>query len=163
MATLGRIIAGARIERGMTQEELADAIGVSKSAVCQWEAGRSTPRMHIRARIAKALGLETMVLLPEIELLPELDPPRTREQAIADIKARLAELEHDEHEGRGDAPDPYPGIEALLQDPTLRQALQITDAEAESLRSVSVGTDHSVETVDQAIALLALLRTLRRR
>lgn len=162
MATVGRIIAGARIERGMKQEDLAAAVGVSKSAVHQWENGTSMPRMHLRAHIAQALGIDKALLMPEMaDVIPAREQPRDIATEISEMRSRLEVLAGGE--GRGDGAEGYPGIEALLQDPALRQALHITDDEAEALRSVSVGTHHSIETVDQAVALLSLLRTWQRR
>ena len=45
-----------RRERGLTQEELAQATGVSRSAVAQWESGRSGLANKLR-RIAAALDV----------------------------------------------------------------------------------------------------------
>lgn len=68
--------AGARVRvlrraRGMTQSDLADAIGVSRSAVAQWESGRAgqaTP--HLR-RVADVLGVSVDHLLgPDASAAP---------------------------------------------------------------------------------------------
>lgn len=40
MSTVGGRIQAARLARGLTQEQLAAVIGVTKSAVSQWESGR---------------------------------------------------------------------------------------------------------------------------
>src|SRR3954453_23441134 len=66
MAELGRRVAQARINRGLTQGELAEAAGVSKSTVERLEAGGSTQLSNL-LRCLRALerleGLEA--LLPE--------------------------------------------------------------------------------------------------
>ena len=41
--TVGRIIAGARQRRKMSQAELAKALGVSPSTVANWERGAAYP------------------------------------------------------------------------------------------------------------------------
>jgi len=38
---------------------LANILGVSTSAVSNWEAGKMTPRPHMQAKIAQALGLSS--------------------------------------------------------------------------------------------------------
>ncbi|MFI4890090.1 MAG: helix-turn-helix domain-containing protein [Steroidobacterales bacterium] len=40
MDTLGQRIRFLRQARGMSQQDLAEAVGVTKQAVCQWETGR---------------------------------------------------------------------------------------------------------------------------
>ena len=40
----------------MSQEELAQASGVSRVAIARYESGKRTPSISIAARIAKALG-----------------------------------------------------------------------------------------------------------
>lgn len=39
----------------MTQEQLADRVGVDKTAVSHWERGTSAPRWHREALVAAAL------------------------------------------------------------------------------------------------------------
>lgn len=51
--------AGLRAERNradMTQEELADAVGVSTSSVINWESGEYMPSLATTIRIADVLG-----------------------------------------------------------------------------------------------------------
>lgn len=42
-------------ERGMTQTELADALGVGRWIVCNWCTGRHTPRAYFLPEIAMML------------------------------------------------------------------------------------------------------------
>nr|WP_294549121.1 helix-turn-helix domain-containing protein [uncultured Rhodopila sp.] len=60
MSTPGQIGARIRAERrhrSITQDELARAIGVSRSAVAQWETGRTGQVTGNLSRIAGALGV----------------------------------------------------------------------------------------------------------
>lgn len=41
--TLGQQIASARREKGMTQEMLAEKLGVTRQAVARWETGKALP------------------------------------------------------------------------------------------------------------------------
>lgn len=60
---IGSIIAGARREKGMTQETLADRLGVSAAAVSKWETGASYPDITLLPPLARALGLTVDRLL----------------------------------------------------------------------------------------------------
>jgi transcriptional regulator with XRE-family HTH domain len=60
---VGDRIRGVRRERGLTQDELAVAVGVSRSAVAQWETGRSGQLSANLSRIAGALGTGVEYLL----------------------------------------------------------------------------------------------------
>ena len=56
-------IAQARIARGMTQAQLAEAIGVKPQQVGQWENGGRKPKMDALMRIGKALGVDWTTLI----------------------------------------------------------------------------------------------------
>jgi transcriptional regulator with XRE-family HTH domain len=56
--TLGEQIRHAREERGLSQEDLAEALGVSRQAVSKWENGAAVPQGENRARLGQLLGLE---------------------------------------------------------------------------------------------------------
>ena len=45
-----------REKKGITQQELADVLGVAQSTVAMWESNKSLPRVDTLKAIAKALG-----------------------------------------------------------------------------------------------------------
>jgi transcriptional regulator with XRE-family HTH domain len=53
----GAAIRLVREAKGMTQKQLAAAIGVTQSAVSQWEGGESSPSVKNQLKIASALGV----------------------------------------------------------------------------------------------------------
>jgi transcriptional regulator with XRE-family HTH domain len=54
---IGTRIRDARQDRGWTQERLAEAVGVSRSAVAQWETGRAGQLTGHLSRIAEVLDV----------------------------------------------------------------------------------------------------------
>src|SRR5690349_12686383 len=54
---IGSRIRSAREDQGWTQDQLADAVGVSRSAVAQWETGRAGQVTGNLTRVAAALGI----------------------------------------------------------------------------------------------------------
>lgn len=71
MSNIGELIKKARTSKGMTQEELAEKVGVKKSAVAKWENGRVSEikRSNLK-KLADALGLNPNQLLGDIERDP---------------------------------------------------------------------------------------------
>lgn len=57
------IIAQLRIQRGMTQAQLAEAIGTSQQQLAQWENGGRKPKLAALTRLAQALGVDLMTLV----------------------------------------------------------------------------------------------------
>jgi transcriptional regulator with XRE-family HTH domain len=62
-ATVGSRIRDVRSERGWTQQDLADSVGVSRSAVAQWETDRAGQVRDNLSRIAETLGVSPEYLL----------------------------------------------------------------------------------------------------
>jgi transcriptional regulator with XRE-family HTH domain len=60
---VGRRIAEARRNSGITQSALAVRVGVTAQAVSKWEQGRSCPDIAILDEIADALGISLFELL----------------------------------------------------------------------------------------------------
>lgn len=87
--TLGEKIASARKEEGMTQEMLAEQLGVTRQAVSRWETGLSVPDAGMLVRIAGAL--DTTVN----DLLGEEEPEQGRDLAaeLEALNRQLAERE----------------------------------------------------------------------
>lgn len=87
--TLGQQITSARKEKGMTQEMLAEQLGVTRQAVARWETGLSVPDAGMLVRIAGAL--DTTVN----DLLGEEEPEQGRDLAaeLEALNRQLAERE----------------------------------------------------------------------
>lgn len=73
--TIGSRIAKYRKEKGMTQEDLANQMGVSSQAVSKWENDISCPDIAALPKLCTLLGITTDELLSgkkdEVRLLPE--------------------------------------------------------------------------------------------
>ena len=52
-----------RIERGVTQKELADMVGVAKNTICAYEIGFRSPKKSTLEKIAQSLGCKTEELI----------------------------------------------------------------------------------------------------
>lgn len=55
-ATIGRRIKEIRHEKGLTQAQFADLLGISTSTVAMYEVGERMPRDEIKKKIADAAG-----------------------------------------------------------------------------------------------------------
>lgn len=55
--TLGEKIASARKEKGMTQEMLAEQLGVTRQAVARWETGKALPGTANLFMLRQLLGI----------------------------------------------------------------------------------------------------------
>lgn len=107
---IGGSIAALRKARGLTQEQLAQQLGVSAPAVSKWETDSSYPDITLLCPLARALGTDVDTLL---QFRPDLSNKEAAEQLnrVMDLamqqdlpgaEARLAELVHQ-----------YPGCAAL--------------------------------------------------
>ena len=61
--TLGQKIKALRTERGMTQEQLAEAIYVTRAAISKWETGNGLPDAGLMLPLSGALGITVNELL----------------------------------------------------------------------------------------------------
>ena len=60
---IGRFIADLREQRGMTQQELADILGLSNKTISKWESGMGSPDISNLSPLADALGITVDELL----------------------------------------------------------------------------------------------------
>ncbi len=63
ISNLGKRIADARHDTGLTQKDLAEKVGVTAQAVSKWERGSSCPDISILDEIADTLGVSVSSLL----------------------------------------------------------------------------------------------------
>ena len=59
----GRRLRAARESAGFTQEALAEAVGVSRTAVARWESGDIEPKLQNLVLVAQTLHVSTDALL----------------------------------------------------------------------------------------------------
>ncbi|MFR6017450.1 MAG: helix-turn-helix domain-containing protein [Paraclostridium sordellii] len=70
---IGDKILNLRKEKNMTQEQLANTIGISAGAVCKWETGKSMPDILMLSPLARALETSIDDLLSFKEKLTDLE------------------------------------------------------------------------------------------
>ena len=58
---LARALIGARAQAGLTQEELAQRMGTTQSAIARMEGGKGRPSTSTLAKVAKATGTKLRV------------------------------------------------------------------------------------------------------
>lgn len=63
-------------QRGITQQELADRLGVTQGAVAHWLNGRRRPTLEVLKEIAQALGVTPASLMNGEAAAPSGDPER---------------------------------------------------------------------------------------
>lgn len=92
--TIGSRIAKYRKEKGMTQEELAQHMGVSSQAVSKWENDMSCPDIAALPKLCALLGITADELLSgkkdEVRLLPE-DQRKSLDELTLRIRANTSD------------------------------------------------------------------------
>ena len=102
-AAVGSRVRRARVDAGMTQVQLADVLGISRSSVANLESGRQRISVWRLASLAQALGCSRHDLLPEAGFET---PVRTAREATSkrlgatarELHATLARLQRLENE-----------------------------------------------------------------
>lgn len=87
--TLGERIASLRKKAGLTQEELAEKLGISPQAVSKWENDISCPDIMSIPNVAKILGVSTDTLLSGEATAPVSYVPEGQRKKTDDMFMRL--------------------------------------------------------------------------
>ena len=74
-----------RKKAGLSQEALAEKLGVSRQSVSKWETGEAVPELPKLVLLARAFGVTTDWLLSESE--PEPETPEPAEPPVSTAKA----------------------------------------------------------------------------
>ena len=79
--TLGKRIAQYRKEQGLTQENLAERLGISSQAVSKWETDQTCPDILLLPQLSKLLGVSVDLLLSgEVVPAVQVQPQATRKK-----------------------------------------------------------------------------------
>lgn len=92
--TIGNRIAKYRKAKGMTQEALAQEMGVSAQAVSKWETDTSCPDISALPQLCKILGITTDELLTGKTEEVKLAPPAER-KTLEELTLRIKVLSSD--------------------------------------------------------------------
>jgi transcriptional regulator with XRE-family HTH domain len=81
-----------RIDKGLTQEQLAERLGSSHVTVSRWETGKRQPDLRAQEALAEALGIDAVDLRrhpdqPSADELLRGQPPEVVDQAMKLIRA----------------------------------------------------------------------------
>ena len=77
-------MAALRAGRGLSVEQLADRLGVSRQALWYWETGQRMPRARMLARIAAEFGLsQSELLMPPMAVTDADDVLQRCKNAVA--------------------------------------------------------------------------------
>src|SRR5262245_61511166 len=75
-----------RCEAGLTQEQLAEKVGVKRGAIARWESGTREPSWSNVVALARALGVECTAFLQEPATAAPARPGRPRKPTAEDAE-----------------------------------------------------------------------------
>ena len=81
-----------RKSKGMSQEQLAEAVGVSRQAVSKWESEQASPDPEKIITLSEVFGVTTDYLLKGVE--PEKEEAKTEEKAEEKAEEKKTEDTH---------------------------------------------------------------------
>lgn len=94
---IGLNITNLLISEGKAQDDLAKALGVSKSTVSLWCAGRRTPRMQHIDKIAEFFGTNRSAILEDGKAQPQIsDQMREEINRLVDERMQAAGADQDQ-------------------------------------------------------------------
>ena len=110
----GQRLREARIEKGFTQEQLGDIVGVTKGSISLYESNKRTPKLEIVLELMYALGVSADYLLGAdvIVEVKDLEEPKYRLFTEDEVKF-IEELRKDDFIYNVLFQDPKSGIEII--------------------------------------------------
>lgn len=88
-----QILKQLRAERGMSQQEVADRLGLNKQAVSQYERGVRKPNFEIAEKLADIFNVDLNYLLGYSDKIARLSGDQTDPASGTYVEATAAELE----------------------------------------------------------------------
>jgi transcriptional regulator with XRE-family HTH domain len=90
---IGRKIQKARDEKGLTQVDLAQELGITQAALSNYELGKRRLYLHQIEQIARTLGKNLDYFIADEHSAPVTDSPEPTESTFDAITARIARLD----------------------------------------------------------------------
>lgn len=87
---IGSFIAAVRKERNMTQEQLAERLGISNRSISRWETGKTMPDIRLMEALCRVLDIRLPELLQGTREAGEMDTAQTV-ALMAEMAARETE------------------------------------------------------------------------
>ena len=87
---LGAAVRAARLAAGMTQERLAERVGVHPTYLPRIEAGKAAPSLPVCCAIADAVGVPVGVLVSAVDAPPARDPDGAARAELGQLLLRLS-------------------------------------------------------------------------
>ena len=81
---IGKFIANARKEKGMTQRELADTLLISDKTISKWECGKGLPEVSLMLPLCEALDIGVNDLLSG-ERISDIDYKKKAEENMMNL------------------------------------------------------------------------------
>lgn len=89
--TFSEKLSGLRRKHGLSQEQLADRLGVTRQSVSKWESGQASPEIGKLVAISELFGVSVDYLVKDG--LTEPEPPQTPAGEYSRLEARVEELD----------------------------------------------------------------------
>jgi transcriptional regulator with XRE-family HTH domain len=86
MQKFGDLLRDARERKDLTQQQVADALGVTRSAVNQWESGETRPKGQRLADLARILSLDGDAVLGISNVRNQTDPRASQDMQARTVK-----------------------------------------------------------------------------
>jgi len=93
---IGLFIASKRREQSLTQEQLAEKIGVSNKTVSKWETGKTMPDYSVVEQLCQVLNISVSELIAGEEKEPNTKNS-SNEADIALLSYKIEQLEKNQH------------------------------------------------------------------
>lgn len=113
---VGRFIATRRRAKGMTQQQLADCIGVTNRAVSKWETGQGLPDVSVLPDLARVLACTVDELLAGESVQPDCDADRETNPPQEENSGMLLAR----HSGQADGTDLDAAVRACCTRPVVQ-------------------------------------------
>lgn len=167
--TVGEKIRDIRVEKGMTQKELGEALGVSVQTISAYESGRRRPKVETLSRFADALdvpysdffgldGAETAYQRNYQQMLDLALKASMNERGKISLEKLLEQLKYNSAEAR------YSGMKALEQKTDRLYTEELEDIADSELRTIAMQSFDELNRVGkiEAVKRLAELGQLPR-